>query len=123
MSETPLPEPPAAVARQLAAYNAGDLDTFCACYTDGVVLEDGASGVFVRGQGELRARYGTLFRDHPENRARVLNRSVVLPWVFEEELVTRDAVAPDGARTPTERRVMVVYLLEKDLIARGTFYR
>lgn len=118
-----LPSPPECVARQLEAYNRRDLAPFAACYTDDVVLEDGTAGVFARGRAQLVERYGALFRDHPENRASVLSRAVALPWVFEEELVERDKVEPDGRRTPTQKRVLVVYKLAGDLIARAIFYR
>lgn len=118
-----LDDPPEAVARQLAAYNARDLDAFAACYTDDVVLEDARAGAFVRGLDQLRQRYGALFRDHPENRATVVNRSVALPWVFEAELVERDAVAADGTRTPGKLEVFVVYELRGEKISRGVFFR
>lgn len=107
-------DPPAPVARQLAAYNAQDVDTFAVCYTPDVVLEDAVSGVFVRGLDELRTRYATLFKAHPENRARVVNRSVRLPWVFEEEVVFRGG---------QETTVFVVYRVEGERISRATFYR
>ncbi len=107
----PAPEP---VARQLEAYNRQDLAAFSACYTADVVLEDADKGVFVKGTAQLDERYGKLFRDHPENRARVLARSIVGPWVFEEEEVSR------GGGT---FRVLVVYKVRGDLIERATFYR
>ncbi len=107
-------EAPAPVARQLEAYNRQDLAAFSACYTDDVVLEQAESGPFVRGRAELEARYGQLFRDHPENRARVLNRSVVGPWCVEEEEVSR------GGGT---FRVLVVYKVRDQLVSRATFYR
>jgi hypothetical protein len=105
---------PGPVARQLAAYNAQDVAGFAACYTDDVVLEDAVTGPFARGLDELRARYAALFKAHPENRASVLNRSVVLPWVFEEELVHRGG---------TEIRVLVVYRVQGEKISRATFFR
>jgi hypothetical protein len=118
-----LPEAPGPVARQLAAYNARDLAAFAACYTDDVILEDVEQGVFARSRKELEARYGKLFHEHPENKASVTSRSVLLPWVFEEEVVERDKVSADGARTPTRWRVFVVYKLAGELVARATFYR
>ena len=118
-----LPPPPPVVSRQLAAYNRRDLSAFVACYTDSITLEDGDRGVFAQGRSQLEARYSALFKDHPENKATVLNRSVALPWVFEEELVERDDVSPDGTRTPSRRRVLVVYRIEGDLISRALFYR
>jgi hypothetical protein len=87
---------------------------FSACYVEDVVLEDGEKGVTVRGRAQLEERYAKLFRDHPENRARVLARSVVGPWVFEEEEVTR------GGGT---FRVLVVYRVRGDLVERAIFYR
>ncbi|MEZ0228133.1 MAG: nuclear transport factor 2 family protein [Planctomycetota bacterium] len=107
----PAPEP---VARQLDAYNRQDVATFSAAYTDDVVLEDADKGVFVKGRPQLVERYAKLFQDHPENRARVLARSIVGPWVFEEEEVTR------GGGT---FRVLVVYKVRGELIERATFYR
>jgi hypothetical protein len=107
------PAPPP-VARQLDAYNRQDLAGFSACYTDDVVLDDGEKGVFVKGRAQLEERYGKLFQEHPDNRARVLNRSIVGSWVFEEEEVSR------GGGT---FRVLVVYRVRGDLVERATFYR
>ncbi len=109
-----LPEAPGPVALQLEAYNRQDVAAFSACYTDDVLLEDASTGPFVRGRAQLEARYGQLFREHPENRARVLNRSLVGSWVFEEEEVTR------GGGT---FRVFVVYKVRDGLVERATFYR
>lgn len=50
----------ALATRQLAAYNAADLDGFCACYhEDVVVLDDGVEQV--RGIEAFRARYAAMF--------------------------------------------------------------
>jgi hypothetical protein len=105
---------PAPVAKQLDAYNRQDLAAFSACYTGDVLLEDAGTGPFVKNRAELEKRYGELFQKHPDNRARVLARSIVGPWVFEEEEVTR------GGST---FRVLVVYKVRGDLIERATFYR
>lgn len=107
------PAPPP-VARQLEAYNRQDVAAFSRCYSDDVVLEDAEKGVFVRGRAQLEERYASLFRQFPDNRARVVNRSLVGPWVFEEEEVTR------GGDT---FRVLVVYKVRGDLVERATFYR
>src|SRR5262249_41873399 len=103
------------VARQLDAYNQQDLAGFSTCYTDDMILEEtGKTGVFVKGRAQLEERYGKLFKEHPENRARVLNRSMVGPWVAEEEEVS------GGGGT---FRVLVVYRVRGDLVERATFYR
>jgi hypothetical protein len=109
-----LPEAPLPVARQLDAYNRQDVAAFSACYTDDVLLEDAEKGPFVRGRAQLEERYAKLFREHPENRARVVNRSITGSWVFEEEEVSRSG---------STFRVFVVYRLRDALIDRATFYK
>ena len=47
-------------SRQLAAYNAADLDAFCACYHDEVVVLDGEDKV-LEGIHDFRRRYEGLF--------------------------------------------------------------
>ena len=47
-------------ARQLDAYNAGDLDAFVACYHPDVVVQWGAE-VEAEGRAALRERYADLF--------------------------------------------------------------
>ena len=114
-----VPDAPGPVARQLDAYNRQDVAAFSACYTDDVLLEDAEKGPFVRGRAQLEERYAKLFREHPENRARVVNRSVLEgnpggTWVFEEEEV---------ARSGSTFRVLVVYRIRDGLIDRATFYK
>ncbi|MCB9778565.1 MAG: nuclear transport factor 2 family protein [Alphaproteobacteria bacterium] len=50
----------ALAARQLAAYNAGDLDAFVACYHPDVAVFEGEEQT-VAGRAELRERYADLF--------------------------------------------------------------
>ena len=47
--------------RQLEAYNAADLDTFCACYADDVRVLDADGAELSRGMEAFRARYAPLF--------------------------------------------------------------
>ncbi len=108
------PEAPGPVARQLEAYNRQDVRGFADCYTDDVIIEDALQGVLARGRSELEARYAKTFAQHPDNRARILNRSVLGAWVFEEEEVTRSG---------STFRVLVVYKLRGELIERATFFK
>ena len=82
------------VASQLAAYNAQDIDGFCACYHDDVVIEDGNGKVLSTGVDTLRTRYGALFVQHPNNRAELVARMRIGPWVIDEERVTGRNTAP-----------------------------
>lgn len=47
--------------RQLEAYNAADLDGFCACYHDDVRVLDEDGVVVCRGMEAFRARYAPMF--------------------------------------------------------------
>ncbi len=47
--------------RQLAAYNVADLEAFCACYHEDVVVLDSDGVETVRGLGAFRERYRTMF--------------------------------------------------------------
>ena len=85
-----------AVERQLAAYNAHDIDAFLACYHDRVVVEDAAGTVLMRGIGELRQTYGPLFRDHPGVTAEIVHEARVGVYVVQEELVT--GMSPEPVR-------------------------
>lgn len=76
-------------ARQLAAYNAADLDAFCACFAEDVEVlgEDGA--VQKRGMAEFRAGYSAMFAAHADVRATVSARLVLEPHVVEHEQWSR----------------------------------
>jgi hypothetical protein len=50
----------ALAARQLDAYNAGDLDAFVACYHPDVVVREGEE-ITVEGRAAFRERYADLF--------------------------------------------------------------
>jgi hypothetical protein len=63
--------------RQLTAYNAADLDAFCACYHDEVVVLDGETQV-LEGRDALRDRYRGLFEN----------------WKFGGEVPQRFAAGP-----------------------------
>ena len=67
--------PGEAAQRQLDAYNARDLESFLAAYApDCVVRAFPAGEVMMQDREAMRARYGTLFADHPDLHARLLAR-------------------------------------------------
>lgn len=55
------PPAEALATAQLVAYNAADLDAFCACYHDAVEVLDATGAVTLSGMSAFRARYGELF--------------------------------------------------------------
>jgi len=73
------------VERQVRAYQAFDLDVFCACYAPDVVIEDADGQVTIAGQAALRERYQAMFAQHP--RAEVVARLAVGSWVADHERV------------------------------------
>ena len=76
------------VAAQLEAYNRQDVDAFCACYADDVVVEDAHGKRLFEGVAAMRDGCARLFEGYPANRAEILSRIRIGPWVIDEERVT-----------------------------------
>jgi uncharacterized protein (TIGR02246 family) len=107
--------PPDVVAAQLAAYNAQDLDAFCACFADECVIADLNGAVTQSGIGAVRERYAALFALHPENTARVVSRVSVGDVVVDHEEVSR---------TPGQSfQAIAIYTVKHGRIARVDFVR
>ena len=103
------------VAAQLDAYNARDLDRFCALFAEDCVIADLNGAVTQMGLAAVRERYGKLFAQFPENRARILNRIAVGDVVIDHEDITRSA---------NERFVAAaIYTIRNGRIARVDFVR
>ncbi len=75
--------------RQLEAYNAGDLESFCACYHAEVRVLDAEGTVTVAGLEDFRARYADLFQNFEEVYATIDARVVLDPHVVERECWSR----------------------------------
>lgn len=118
MTETP------AVLRlsiaQLAAYNAADLDAFCACYHADVRVLDADGNVTLAGMEAFRERYGTMFREHREVSATVSARLCLPPHVVEQERWSRVSLAT-GERSGGE--VLVRYTEREGRLAVVEFLR
>lgn len=104
------------VQRQLEAYNAQDLDAFCATYADDCVIADLNGAVTQSGKDAIRARYAKTFGDFPQNRAEVVKRMVLGDIVIDHE---------KGARSPAGPffEALVVYTVKNGLIARVDFVK
>jgi hypothetical protein len=100
---------------QLDAYNAQDLDAYCAFFTDDVVIADVGGAVSSTTNQALRDRYAGAFAKFPKNRADLLNRIVLGNAVIDHERVDRG----DGT-TPTFE-VAAIYTFRGDKIARVDF--
>ena len=102
------------VQAQLEAYNAQDLDAYCAFFADDVVVADLNGKVTTQGIEAYRARYAGTFGQFPENKAELLNRIAVGATVIDHEKVVR---APGG----DSFEVIAIYTLADGKIARVDF--
>jgi|CXWL01.1.fsa_nt_gi uncharacterized protein (TIGR02246 family) len=103
------------VQRQLDAYNAQDIDAFCACFSADCVLAELNGTVTQQGGDAIRQRYQALFATYPENHAALVNRVVVGDVVIDHEDITR---------SPRERiNAAAIYTVKNGLIARVDFVR
>ncbi|MGP4103411.1 nuclear transport factor 2 family protein [Nonomuraea sp. KM90] len=103
-------EPADIVERQLAAYNAHDLDAFAATYADDVRISR-ANGGEIRGRTQLREVYARLFAQR-RYKAEVVGRLAEGDWVVDHEIT-------HGADTSV--RVLVAYRVRDGLIDRVDF--
>lgn len=103
------------VQAQLDAYNARDLEAFMLCYTEDVLIEDGAGNRLMQGHAEMRARYGPMFAAYPELHCRLASRIRIGEYVVDEERIT--------GRKPEGEHAVAIYRLEGDKIAHVRFLK
>ena len=104
------------VQAQLDAYNAQDLDAYCAFYSDDVVVADLNGAVTTQGGAAYRERYAGAFAQFPQNKAELLGRMVVGDTVIDHERVIR---GPEGPVF----EVAAIYTFDGDKIARVDFVK
>ncbi|PIF75098.1 hypothetical protein CLU95_2238 [Variovorax sp. 54] len=109
------PPPEAVVQRQLAAYNAKDLDAWLATYAEDARQFELAGKLLAAGHAELRARTAIRFAE-PDLHARLLQRSVMGNVVIDHEVVTRNF--PEGIGTV---EMVCVYVVRQGLIQTASF--
>jgi uncharacterized protein (TIGR02246 family) len=104
------------VQRQLEAYNAQDLEAFCATYADDCIIADLNGAVTQAGADAIRARYAKTFSDFPKNRAWVEHRMVLGDVVIDHEKGER---SPEGPFF----EALVIYTVKNGRIARVDFVK
>ncbi|MGW1376925.1 nuclear transport factor 2 family protein [Streptomyces sp. NPDC002446] len=104
-------EPTAVVERQLAAYNAHDLDAFAATYAEdaSVSRRDGSE---LHGRKALREAYGPQFAEG-RCRAEIVGRLTEGEWVVDHEIA--HGIADDPIR------ILVTYRVRNGLIDQVNF--
>ena len=101
------------VQEQLEAFNVRDLERFLACYSDDVVIEDGAGQLIYAGIATMRENYTQSFTHFPEVDCRITNRICIGNYVIDEERIT--------GMGPTERHAVAIYRVEGEKISHVRF--
>ena len=108
--------PSEVVQRQPEAYNAQDLDAFCATYADDCVIYDLHGAATQSGAAAIRTRYAKTFADFPNNRAWVEHRMMLGDVVIDHEKGER---SPEGPFF----EALVIYTVKDGRIARVDFVK
>ena len=111
MSATPLE----VIQRQLAAYNAKDIDALLATYAIDAEQYTLHGERLAKGHAEMRPRFLTRFAE-PNLNARLLSRTVMGHIVVDLELITRNF--PEGTGTV---EMLCVYEVRDNLIQKVSF--
>jgi uncharacterized protein (TIGR02246 family) len=103
------------VQAQLEAYNAQDLDAFCACFAKDCVIGDLNGAITQEGAGQIRERYEAMFAQYPENKAHIVSRMAAGNVVIDHERIQR---------SPELRlEAIAIYTVRDGLISRVDFVR
>ncbi len=103
---------------QLDAYNARDLDTFCAQFAqDAQIFELGSSAAATSGLPAIRERYRQLFQSSPALHSDVISRVHLGRAVVDLERITGRM----GSSEPFD--ILAIYEIEGGLIRRVHFAR
>ena len=97
------------INRQVAAYNAQQVEPCVACFADEAVIEREADGSRVAGRPALAANYAELFQKNPRNRCTILKRMIVGSHVVDEELI-------EGREGEGPYKTIIIYRVQGGLI-------
>ena len=107
--------PEQVVQRQLAAYNARDLEAWLATYAEDAQQFELHGGLLAAGHAQMRERMRARFAE-PDLQAQLLNRVVMGDIVVDHELITRNF--DDGKGTV---EMLCVYEVGQGLIRKASF--
>lgn len=103
------------VQRQLAAYNARDLEAFVACFSEDVVVRELQDGeIIAEGRTAFRDTYAPLFANCPDLHAKIVHRICKEDTVIDHENVT-------GMRDNEMVEAVAIYQVQDSLIHRVWF--
>ncbi len=104
---------------QLDAYNAADLDRFCACYHAQIRVLDAAGACTLEGIEAFRLRYAAMFERFEQVQAQVPERLSVGEHCVDLEHYSRVERSTGQASSGT---VLVRYSLREDKIGVAQFF-
>ena len=111
-----IPSPRSVVDRQLAVYNAHDIDGYCALFGADAVISDLVTGQVICSElGEIRAAYTKRFADNPKLHAVVHQRMEGPAHAIDKETVYG---LPSG-----DLHIMAIYEVRDGLILSLQFIR
>ncbi|MBL8545248.1 MAG: nuclear transport factor 2 family protein [Hyphomonadaceae bacterium] len=102
------------VQRQFDAYNAHDIEAFCATYADDCIIALYGGEPLQVGKDAIRARYSKSWADYPKNRAWSVSRIAHGEVVIDHEKGER---SPEGPFF----EAVVIYTVKGDQIVRVDF--
>ena len=104
------------VNRQLAVYNAHDIEGYCALFADDATISDLVTGQMIcAGLAEIRSVYAKRFADHPKLQCVVHQRMEGADFAIDKETVTGLPTGP--------LNIMAIYEVREGLIRSLRFIR
>ncbi|WP_321853384.1 nuclear transport factor 2 family protein [Paraburkholderia tropica] len=103
------------VQKQLDAYNARDIDSFMAWWSDDCEYYEFPTRLLASGAAQIRERHVARFKE-PNLFGKLIRRSVVDNLVVDQEIVTRTFAEGIG-----EVDVLAIYQIEHGKIAKAWF--
>ena len=75
------------VQHQVEAFNNRDIETFMETYASNASVENGNGEKMMSGSEEIQAFYSNVFKNSPDLRCEIVNRTSVGDWVVDEEKI------------------------------------
>lgn len=108
--------PPQLAQAQLDAYNARDIEAFLLNYAEDCEVYHQATGeLMMKGKEQMRARYGSLFKEAKNLHATLVNRMELGGYVIDQE----DVIHLNDERV----QAIAIYEVKDGLIARVCFIK
>lgn len=102
------------VERQLAAYNARDVEAFVVCFASDVLVETGDGVAICEGRDAFHARYADAFAREPRVRCTIRHRIRHGRYVVDHEFL-------EGYRDGSTKEAVAIYRVADDLIEHVRF--